>query len=173
MSTDRRTRGPRVGGRQPKSGARALARHLAAGSLDRRTGIARDFYALQGALVADRGGEETVSTAERILIELAAAELLIVRSIFAYAARQPSLIVETDEGPRLIGPLAKGYTSHAGTLTRTLAALGLECRAKDTQTLEAYLASRRPPAATPAADADAAATPVSVSAPLAAEDQPE
>ncbi|MEO8602490.1 MAG: hypothetical protein ABI629_07945 [bacterium] len=125
MPTERRTAPLRVPGRKPKSGARALARHLAAGTLDRRTGIARDFYAVQDGLAADRGGWGNTTTAEKILMEVAAAELVFLRSIFAWAARQPSIIEETADGPRLLGPLAKGFTSHAGALTRALGALGM------------------------------------------------
>lgn len=121
-----RYRRPRQPGRPPKSGARALARHLAAGTLDRRTGIARDFYKIQDALVADRGGWSNVSAGEQLLIERVAAETLFLRAIEGWAFRQGNIIDEVGiEGPRLLAPLAKGYTSHLSAFTRALAALGL------------------------------------------------
>ena len=125
MPTRRRQTGPRAQHRPPKHGARALARHLTAGDLDGRTGIAHDFYGAQDALADDRGGWSNVTAAEKILIEVSAAELLIVRAMFAWAVRQPSIVVDTAEGPRLLGPLAKGFTSHVGALTRALGALGI------------------------------------------------
>ena len=121
--TTARLRNP--GGRPGKHGARSLARVLRGNELDARTAVARDFYAAQDALADDRGGWSNVTAAERMLIEVSAAELLIVRAMFAWAARQPSIITETAEGPRLLGPLAKGFTSHAGALTRALGALGI------------------------------------------------
>jgi hypothetical protein len=156
-------------GRWAKShGARALAKHLAAGTLDRRTGVARDLEALQDGLATDRGGWANTTTAERMLIELASAELLIIRSLFAWAARQPSIIADTEDGPRLVGPLAKGFTSHAGALTRALGALGVRPdKVERLPDLQSYLANRAqaPPARptpptdaeVPTADADAAA----------------
>jgi hypothetical protein len=120
-----------------------LARLLASNALDRRTGIARDFHGAQDALVADRGGWEHTTTAEKMLVELAAMELLIVRSIFIWAARQPSFVTDTPDGPRLLGPLQKGFTSHAGTLARTLVALGLRPDKVDRlPSLQEYLAQR-------------------------------
>jgi hypothetical protein len=141
VPTERRKVGPRAPHRPPKHGARALARHLASGTLDKRTGIARDFYAIQDALAEERGGH--VSTGERVLFEIVATELLICRSIFAWVARQPSIIDETPDGPRLLGPLAKGYTSHASSLTRAVQALGLRPeRVERLPSLQEYITSR-------------------------------
>lgn len=121
---ERRKRGPRHEGRQPKHSARALARHLAAGTLDRRTWIARELEGVAGDLEADRGGRENCTAAERLLIERAAASTLILRAIEAWVFTQPAIVVGKRK-PQLLGPLAKGYTSHLATLTRALTALGL------------------------------------------------
>ncbi len=125
MATERRKAGPRHQGRQPKHGARALSRRVTANALDRRTGIARDFHGHQDGLAADRGGWGHTSAAERMAIEVAAMEMVILRALFTWAVKQPSIITEGADGPRLIGPLAKGFTSHAGALTRALATLGM------------------------------------------------
>jgi hypothetical protein len=108
-----------------KHGGRMLQRVLSQNELDGRTNIAKGYYAAQDGLAADRGGWEHTTTAEKMLIEVAASELVVIRSIFAWAAKQPSVVTETGDGPRLLGPLAKGYTSHVGALTRALGALGI------------------------------------------------
>lgn len=127
MPTPRAKGGRRgIGGTPPKHGARALARHLAAGTLDRRTWIAKELDGIADALAADRGGWSNVSAGERILIERVAAEVLFLRAIEGWAFRQESIVEELGvEGPRLLAPLAKGYTSHLSAMTRALAALGL------------------------------------------------
>jgi hypothetical protein len=108
-----------------KHGGRMLQRVLAQNAIDGRTNVAKDFYGAQDGLAEDRGGWAQTTTAERMLIEVAASELVVIRSIFAWAAKQPSVVTETADGPRLLGPLAKGYTSHVGALTRALGALGI------------------------------------------------
>jgi hypothetical protein len=55
VPTEHRKRGPRAPGRPSKSGARALARHLAAGSLDGRSWVARALNDIQEDLATDRG----------------------------------------------------------------------------------------------------------------------
>jgi hypothetical protein len=108
-----------------KHGGRMLQRVLAQNAIDGRTNIAKDFYGAQDGLAADRGGWSNTTTAEKALIEVAAMELVIIRAIFGWAVRQPSMVTDTTEGPRLLGPLAKGLTSHVGALTRALGALGV------------------------------------------------
>jgi hypothetical protein len=143
VPTSRRTHGPRAPGRPPKHGARALARLLSSNALDKRTGIARDFYAVQDALAEDRGGWEHTSNGERIVFEVIANEVVILRSLFSWAATQPSIVVDTAEGPRLLGPLQKGFTSHAGSLVRALALLGVKPDKVDRlPRLEDYLAQK-------------------------------
>lgn len=115
----------RPGQWERKHGARALSRHLAAGSLDGRTWVARALAAIGDALADDRGGWTNVTAAERLLIERCAAETLFLRAIEAWALRQLELIVNDGDGPRLLAPLAKGYTSHLSALTRALQALGI------------------------------------------------
>ncbi|MGH7788224.1 MAG: hypothetical protein ACRERC_15245 [Candidatus Binatia bacterium] len=162
MATERRTQGARAPGRQPKHAGRALARAFASlNKLDKRTGLVRDFHAAQDALAADRGGWDNVTNGERVAIEVAAAELIITRAIFAWAIQQQSIITEGEDGPRLLGPLAKGFTSHTAQLVRTLAALGLRPdRADKAPDLGSYLAARAAAPAPPPPPPDATAAPV-------------
>ncbi len=105
----------------PKHGSRLLQRILRENALDRRTAIAKEFHAVQDALVADRGGVDNCTAAERILIERAAALTLICRAIEAWAFKVGVL----NDAGTLSPPLLKGYTSHASALQRTLATLGI------------------------------------------------
>lgn len=109
----------------PKHGARALERRIRQNQLDGRTKTARMLAEIGDALAEDRGGWSNVTAAERILIERCAAEALFCRAIESWALTQPELITSNGDGPRLLGPLAKGYTSHFAALTRALQALGL------------------------------------------------
>lgn len=98
-----------------------LERILRENALDRRTGTAQRYYGLQDALIADRGGEAHCTAAERILIERAASLALICRTIEHYVIRCGIL----DPTGVLTPVLAKGYTSHAMALQRTLQTLGI------------------------------------------------
>jgi hypothetical protein len=134
-----------------------LARLIASNALDRRFGVAKDFYGAQDGLADDRGGWTNTTTAERMLIEVASAELIIIRAIFGWAARQPSMVTDTTEGPRLLGPLAKGLTSHVGALTRALAALGIRPdKVERLPDLATYLAEKAATSASTASTASAA-----------------
>lgn len=160
----RRTRGPRAAHRPPKHGARALARHLANGSLDGRSWIARALRDIRDDLAADRGGLESCSAAERILIERAAALSVIVQSIEHWVFSQAGVVTPDGE---LLSVLRKGYATHSANLARMLLALGLERRAKQVPSLAAYLEQRAnstpaPPASVPAAVDAFAATAASI-----------
>src|SRR5262245_52961442 len=105
---------------QPRHAARLLQRVLRENALDKRTGVAKEFHALQDALAADRGGWSNCTAAEKILIERASALTLIVRAIEHWAFKTGVI----DRAGTLSPPLLKGYTSHVGALQRTLATLG-------------------------------------------------
>jgi hypothetical protein len=143
------------GGRfSKKHGARSLERHLHQGTLDGRGRTARMLAELGDALAADRGGWSNVTAGERILIERCAAETLFLRAIEAWALQQPELVTSNGDGPRLIGPLMKGYTSHLGALTRALTALGIRPdKVERLPSLSEYLEARKQEAITAEATA--------------------
>lgn len=113
------------GGRPMRHGPRALERRIKQNALDGRSRTAKALAEVGDALAGDRGGWSNVTAAERLLIERVAAETLFCRAIESWALRQPEIITSNGDGPKLLAPLAKGYTSHLGALTRALQALGL------------------------------------------------
>lgn len=149
-----RYRRPGQPGRPPKSGSRALARHLAAGTLDGRTWIARSLKDIRDDLAADRGcfrpnddldearkcHERTcahLGAAERILIDRCAALSVIVQSLEHWIFTQPGMIAPTGE---LLSVLQRGYATHTANLGRMLVALGLKADRSDrVPSLDVYL----------------------------------
>lgn len=126
-----------------KHGARALARHLKNQSLDGRTRPAKMLAEIGDALAADRGGWGNVTAGERLLIEFIGTEAIFLRTVAAWAFRQPEIVVNDGDGPRLLGPLQKGFTSHLSALTRALGVLGIHPdKVERLPSLEAYLSAR-------------------------------
>lgn len=126
-------------GRPPKHGARALAKHLAAGSLDGRTWIAQALKSIRDDLARDRGGLEHCSAAERLLIDMTSAQVLIVNAMQNYILTRDPI---NDKG-ELLSVLRKGYATHAANLSRNLQALGLKAdKADKVPSLASYLEQR-------------------------------
>jgi hypothetical protein len=129
-----------------------LARHRAGGTLDGRTWIAQALKGIRDDLATDRGGLESGGTAERILIERAAALSVIVQSIEAWVFSQAGVVTPDGE---LLSVLRKGYATHSANLARMLVALGLERKARQAPSLEEYLRSRTDSSPAPPASATA------------------
>jgi hypothetical protein len=125
----RRTRGPRAAHPPLKHTGRALARHLAANTLDGRTWIAKQVKEIRDDLAQDKGGWERCSAAEKILIERAAALSVIVQSIEWWVFGQQGVVTPDGE---LLSVLRKGHATHVANLARILAALGLKREPRDT-----------------------------------------
>jgi hypothetical protein len=140
VATERRKRGPRAPGRQPKHAGRALARHIAAGTLDGRTWIAKALRDIRQDLADDAGGLDRLNARERILLDRCAAGALICMTIehHVFASDKPI----TDAG-ELLPILRKGYVSHVQSLSRMLQALGLHPDPRDREmSLHEYLEMR-------------------------------
>jgi hypothetical protein len=112
------------------NGTRMLA------DLDHRGAWARRLKDLIGGQVADLGGEEMVSEAEKVLVRRAAMLTLQLELMEQrFAANEAG-----EASPKQI----ETYQRCTNTLRRTLESLGLKRRAKDlTPTLEEYAAQRR------------------------------
>lgn len=152
----RRTKGPRVEGSQPKHGARALARHLAAGALDGRTWISRALHDLRTDLAGDAGGVERLTARERLLLDRCAAAALICSTIEGYVFGSAKPI---DDAGELLPILRKGYVSHVQSLSRMLQALGLRPDRTDlAPSLDTYLRQKAQAAPAPAVEAEALTT---------------
>lgn len=158
MATERRKRGPRAEGRPPLHGARVLARHLAAGALDKRTWIARERAALLDQVAADGGGHGTMTARERLTAEIAVDAVLICRAILNHAYRH-GVLEDSAEGVRLMPAIGKGLATYMGVATRAFAALGMRPdKAERALDLTTYLAEHRA-ASAPAAAPDGLETP--------------
>lgn len=150
-----------------RHGARSLARHLAAGSLDQRTWVARALRDLRLELAADAGGYEHLTARERLLIDRCAAATLICSTIEGHVFSAADRLV--DDAGELLPILRRGYVSHVQSLSRMLQALGLRPDIADQaraicdrcgamfsgpDVLRFYTAHRTTCAAAPAAEAE-------------------
>ena len=130
-----------------KHGLTALqnaVRTLGGRAIDPTSPVGRALMAWQRDLVHDLGGAETVTTAQRQVIEVAARTKLILDSVDAWLLRQPSLV---HSRTRSLLPVVWQRQRIANGLVHHLETLGLERRAPKAISLAEYLA--RPPAAPP------------------------
>jgi hypothetical protein len=104
-------------------------------------------------VVTDLGGDDVLSAQQQALIDIAVRTKLILDSVDAWLLVQPSLI---NKRKRALLPVVRERTQLADSLARHLAALGLERRARPTQSLQEYLGKRRAPVSDRDAESDAA-----------------
>lgn len=90
-------------------------------------------------LIADLGGDTTISTQQRALIDLIVRTKLMLDSVDAWLLKQPSLVNARN---RSLLPAVRERTQLADAVARYLAALGLDRRAKPITPLHEYLANR-------------------------------
>jgi hypothetical protein len=102
----------------------------------------------RGELVADQGGEETITAAKRALVELAVAARFKRLAVEAYLLSMDSLV---DRRHRCVWPVVKDAAALEAHERAILRDLGLERRAKAVPSLAEYLAAKA--AATPPAPA--------------------
>lgn len=122
-------------GQDPLKTLRAVI-ELGPRALDGRTKVGRALEAWRTQLVGDLGGEAHVSTQQHAIIDLAVRTKLLLDSIDSWLLAQPSLI---NKRKRALLPAVRERTQLADALARYLAALGLERRAKQMQSLQEYL----------------------------------
>lgn len=94
---------------------------------------------LRARFIADKGGEENVSTAERILVDLAVAAAFKHEAVSRYLLTLPSLV---DKRHRRVWQVVRDANALAAHLQGLLRDLGLERRAKPVPDLAAYVAQR-------------------------------
>jgi hypothetical protein len=124
---------------------------LGARAIDPTSPVGRALVAWQRDLVADLGGAETVTTAQRQVVEVAARTKLLLDSVDAWLVRQPTLVHHKS---RSLLPVVVQRMRLADGLTRYLDLLGLERRAPKVVSLGEYLAQYQPPAADPPSESD-------------------
>jgi hypothetical protein len=121
-------------------------RVLGTKAVDRRTRVGKALDQWRTNLIADLGGLENISTQGRALIDEAVLTKLILSSINVWMLKQPSLVSNKNRG---VLPVVLHRNQLVATLKGLLEALGLERRAREVPSLEAYLASKRAEAKPP------------------------
>ncbi len=117
--------------------AKRVVKELNTKPLDRRTAAGRQAAAFKDGIVADLGGEASVTEAQLQVIEMACK----TRFLLDYV---DSFLMEL--GPRMINkrtrsayPIVQQRNTLADTLLRQLTTLGLERRAAKVPSLQAYI----------------------------------
>jgi hypothetical protein len=111
-------------------------------AIDGRSATGRELARWIADVVADLGGEEALSAAQKTIIERAAIKRLLVNGIEAYLAEQlekrgvGALINKRD---RHAYRIVRDYAQLAESLARDLERLGLEKRKPPPEDLTAYL----------------------------------
>jgi hypothetical protein len=121
---------------------------LGSRALDQRYRVSRALAQWRRELIEDLGGEDSISTQQRTLVELASTSKLLLGSIDAWLLSQPSLFQRN----KTLFPVVLQRQQLADGLARYLKDLGLERRHK-VKTLHEILSSEdKPDKANGAAD---------------------
>jgi hypothetical protein len=104
-----------------------------------RTALGRELREWRGALIADLGGEDSISTQQRALVDLAVRSKLLVDSVDAYVLAMASPV---NKSRRILHPVIVQRTALVAQLQGLLKDLGLERRAKPVPDLGDYLAAK-------------------------------
>ncbi len=117
--------------------ARVKVRGLHA--IDRRTAAARALLAWRSELLADLGGEETVSAQQMALVDMAVRTRLYVDSLDVWIMEQESLV---NRKRKSVLPVLRERQQLVDSLARILGQLGLERKAKPIPALAQYIAEK-------------------------------
>ena len=104
--------------------------------IDRRTVTGKALAKWRADLVQDLGGDDSISTQQSAIIDLAVKSKLLLDSIDVWLLTQPSLI---NVRKRTLLPVVVQRQQLADGLVRYLQTLGLKRVAKPTQTLDDYV----------------------------------
>lgn len=96
--------------------------------IDRRTTLGKALSKWRSNLIADLGGQDSLSTQQAALVDLTVKTKLILDSIDAWILTQPSLI---NHRKRSLLPVVRERTALADSLARYLKDLGLERKTKE------------------------------------------
>ena len=114
----------------PRPGQTSKVRLVTMEDLDRRTKAAQIALETKSAIMPDLGGEDQLSTLERLMVENAAMSAAVLRD--AHVRWMQGKPVPVSELATL-----------ENTFNRTAQALGLSRRAKDVTTIDAYLEQKK------------------------------
>lgn len=104
--------------------------------LDGRSAVAVAVRRFMAEVEADLGGDLT--RAQRVLLESAGQKLVLRDTLGDYIFRQRSIVTKR----RQLAPVVLHFLQVSDSLARDLEKLGLERRAKPTQTLSSYVEQR-------------------------------
>jgi hypothetical protein len=111
--------------------------------IDRRSTAGRNAVAIGDQLLADLGGEENVSTAKLMLIEMVRRDVYFLdeqdRRIFKYIYDANTKQPQSKKNPKYISQLYSYRQGAANNLSRNLLALGLEKAPPRTKSLQEIL----------------------------------
>jgi hypothetical protein len=93
----------------------------------------------RAAIVADLGGEETISAQERVIVEAATRTFLLLESVDRYLLALPSLV---NRRRKQLYQVVMQRQQLADSLARNMLQLGLRRRARQVPQLNEYLAQR-------------------------------
>ena len=150
-----------------KHGLAALKRRVKVAGLrgiDQRSAGARELLTFRRALVADLGGEASLTAAKRALVDTATRTALFLAHLDAWLLQQPSLV---NGRRRTVLPVVRERQALADSLGRTLQALGLERQAPPPPSLADYLAGHGAPGPSTERGVCEGATPHSLPGPAA------
>jgi len=104
-----------------------------------RTALGRALREWRGSLIADLGGEGTITTQQLALVDMAVRSKLLVDSVDAYVLGMPSPI---NKRSRCLYPVIRERQGLVSQLQSLLRDLGLERRVKRLPDLSSYLATK-------------------------------
>lgn len=108
-------------------------------ALDQRSRLALGMKKLRGELMADMGGEETLSAGQRKLIEDCVKKMVMLESIDAWLFSQPWALINKRSAS--LRPIVLQRATLSDSLLRCLRELGLEKKAKAID-LQSYINSQ-------------------------------
>ncbi len=143
---------PRRGGKRGRSGppansnarttgaftVRRERKELRSAAMDGRTGEAHYVADQRADLLADIGGADNVTAQQRWLADEASFLRLELAYVRTFLAENPPI----SRKRRAAHPILKDYLAMVNALRSILSDLGLERRAKDTESLDVYLSRR-------------------------------
>ncbi|TMB19166.1 MAG: hypothetical protein E6J71_11335 [Deltaproteobacteria bacterium] len=114
---------------------------LARGSrlLDERTAVGKAVAEWRNEILTDLGGREAVTAQQLAVLDVAVRTKLMLDSIDSWILEQPRLVNLRN---RSLLPVVRERTSLADALCRYLGQLGLQRKAKDVPSLDAFLAEK-------------------------------
>jgi hypothetical protein len=108
-------------------------------AIDKRTAAGQALIAWRQELLSDLGGEDSVTAQRRALVDMAVRTRLYVDHLDAFLMEQRSLV---NRRRKSVLPVLRERQSLVDSLSRLLAALGLERQQRPVKSLAEYIAER-------------------------------